>query len=153
MSEGVEDAVYSLVSEKEDARDKSMSASEWCLMVAFMASGVATPLLIGLLHRQGACGAATMFSIFPNYAVMSFTVLGDWQSRHRGIVRWRSVALTTIVDATSQGANYTGLILAGSSTCESSARVQCHSPTPCQLESHRRCTLASVARWRLRVTF
>ena len=84
-------------------------------MMVFMASGIATPLLIGLLHRQGACGQETMFSVFPNYAIMIFTVCGDWQSRHRGIVRWRSVAMATVVDAVSQGANYTGLIQAGSS--------------------------------------
>jgi drug/metabolite transporter (DMT)-like permease len=92
-----------------------MSSSSWFLMMVFMASGIATPLLIGLLHRQGACGQETMFSVFPNYAIMIFTVCGDWQSRHRGIVRWRSVAMATVVDAVSQGANYTGLIQAGSS--------------------------------------
>ena len=89
---------------------------DWFLMVGFMGSGIATPLLVGLLHRQGACGARTMFSVFPNYAVMSLTICGDWASRRRGVIRWRMVGLATVVDAVSQGANYTGLILAGSST-------------------------------------
>lgn len=93
-----------------------LSAWEWVLMVGFMASGVATPLLVGFLSRQGACGARTMFSVFPNYAIMTLTICGDWRRRSVGTVRWRGVAAATVVDAVSQGANYTGLVLAGSST-------------------------------------
>lgn len=94
----------------------AMSCYDWLLMIGFMASGIATPLLIGLLHRQGACGARTMLSVFPNYTVMTLTVCGDWAARHQGVTLWRMVTLATVVDAVSQGANYTGLILAGSAT-------------------------------------
>jgi len=57
--------------------------------VGFMVSGIATPLLVGLLNRQGACGPQTMFSIAPNYLVMIATILGDWKSRRDGLIRWK----------------------------------------------------------------
>ena len=94
----------------------TLSLAQWCHLFFFMVSGVATPLLVGFVKRQGACGVRTMFSVFPNYVVMIFTVCGNWRARGRGTVRWRAVAGATVVDAVSQGANYTGLLLAGSGT-------------------------------------
>ena len=94
----------------------SLSLAQWCHLFFFMASGIATPLLVGFVKRQGACGVRTMFSVFPNYVVMILTVCGNWRARHRGRIRWRAVAAATVVDAVSQGANYSGLLLAGSGT-------------------------------------
>ena len=62
----------------------TLSLAQWCHLFFFMVSGVATPLLVGFVKRQGACGVRTMFSVFPNYVVMIFTVCGNWRARGRG---------------------------------------------------------------------
>ena len=58
----------------------TLSLAQWCHLFFFMVSGVATPLLVGFVKRQGACGVRTMFSVFPNYVVMIFTVCGNWRA-------------------------------------------------------------------------
>ena len=45
----------------------TLSLAQWCHLFFFMASGIATPLLVGFVKRQGACGVRTAASRAVDY--------------------------------------------------------------------------------------
>uniref|UniRef100_A0A7S2UVC2 Sugar phosphate transporter domain-containing protein n=1 Tax=Fibrocapsa japonica TaxID=94617 RepID=A0A7S2UVC2_9STRA len=84
------------------------------LLFIFLFSGVSQPIIIELIHYQGACEKSTFLYLIPNYIGMMMVPLADLGSLSRGkVIWWKLVAVTTI-DVIAQGMTYFGLVLAGS---------------------------------------
>ena len=84
------------------------------LLVLYVASGVLQPILVEILHYNGACDRSTLLFLLPNYIGMSFSIFSNWGARNQGVVRWGPIVGLCAVDIFSQLCIMFGLVYAGS---------------------------------------